>query len=394
MTLTSDQYLRYARHLTLPEFGVAGQEKLLKAAVLLIGAGGLGSPLALYLAAAGVGRIGIMDFDVVDVSNLQRQVMHRTQDIGTSKAQSAKRAINELNPGVQVELYEEGITSANALQIVAKYDIVIDGTDNFPTRDLVNDACVMLVKVNIYGSIYRFEGQATVFDARRNAAGVTAGPCYRCLYPEPPPPGEVPSCSEGGVLGVLPGMIAMIQATEAIKIITGIGTSLVGRFLRYDAMNMSIRELKLRKDPTCPLCSAHPTITQLVDYEQFCGLKRGESAESAESGEPEAREMTVQEYAALREAGTEHLLLDVREPFELGICQIDGNVNIPLGQLPQRLGEIEAWKNRLIVSQCKSGRRSMVAMEKLKKLGFTKVVNLAGGILAWADEIDESMAQY
>ncbi len=394
MTLTSDQYLRYARHLTLPEFGVAGQEKLLKSAVLLIGAGGLGSPLALYLAAAGVGRIGIMDFDVVDVSNLQRQVMHRTQDIGTSKAQSAKRAIKELNPGVQVELYEEGITSANALQIVAKYDIVIDGTDNFPTRYLVNDACVMLGKVNIYGSIYRFEGQATVFDARRNAAGATAGPCYRCLYPEPPPPGEVPSCSEGGVLGVLPGMIAMIQATEAIKIITGIGTSLVGRFLRYDAMNMSIRELKLRKDPTCPLCSAHPTITQLIDYDQFCGLKRGESAGSAESGEPEEREMTVQEYAALREAGTEHLLLDVREPFELGICQIDGNVNIPLGQLPQRLGEIEAWKDRLIVSQCKSGRRSMVALEKLKKHGFTKVVNLAGGILAWADEIDESMAQY
>ena len=337
MALTSDQYLRYARHLTLPEFGEAGQEKLLKASVLLIGAGGLGSPLALYLAAAGVGRLGIMDFDVVDVSNLQRQIMHRTQDVGTSKAKSAQRAITDLNPGVKIDLYEEGITSANALQIIAKYDIVIDGTDNFPTRYLVNDACVMLGKVNIYGSIYRFEGQATVFDAKK-------GPCYRCLYPEPPPSGEVPSCSEGGVLGVLPGMIAMIQATEAVKVITGIGRSLVGRFLRYDALNMTIRELKLRKDPTCPVCSAKPTITALIDYEQFCGLKRGESEA------PAAREISVREYADIRDAGTDHLLLDVREPFELGICQIEGNVNIPLGQLPQRLAEIGAWKDKLVVS--------------------------------------------
>jgi molybdopterin/thiamine biosynthesis adenylyltransferase/rhodanese-related sulfurtransferase len=381
MSLTSDQYLRYARHLTLPEFGVEGQEKLLKASILLIGAGGLGSPLAMYLAAAGVGRIGVMDFDVVDVSNLQRQIMHRTQDVGTSKAQSAKRAITELNPGVQVEIYEEGITSANALQIVAKYDIVIDGTDNFPTRYLVNDACVMLGKVNIYGSIYRFEGQATVFDAKK-------GPCYRCLYPEPPPPGEVPSCSEGGVLGVLPGMIAMIQATEAIKVITGIGRTLVGRFLRYDALNMTIRELKLRKDPSCPLCSATPSITKLIDYEQFCGLKRGEGAEEV------VREMSVSEYSALREAGTEHLLLDCREPFELGICQIDGNVNIPLGQIAQRLDELAPWKGKLIVSQCKSGRRSMKALETLKKHGFTNVVNLEGGILAWADEIDQSLSSY
>ena len=383
MALSSDQYLRYARHLTLPEFGEAGQEKLLNSSVLLIGAGGLGSPLALYLAAAGVGRLGIMDFDVVDVSNLQRQIMHRTQDVGTSKAKSAQRAITDLNPGVKVDLYEEGITSANALQIIAKYDIVIDGTDNFPTRYLVNDACVMLGKVNIYGSIYRFEGQATVFDAKK-------GPCYRCLYPEPPPPGEVPSCSEGGVLGVLPGMIAMIQATEAVKVITGIGRSLVGRFLRYDALNMTIRELKLRKDPTCPVCSAKPTITQLIDYEQFCGLKRGESEGEAE----QAREMSVREYADLREAGTEHLLLDVREPFELGICQIEGNVNIPLGQLPQRLAEISAWKGKLVVSQCKSGRRSMKALETLKKHGFTNVVNLEGGILAWGEEIDQSISAY
>ena len=383
MALSSDQYLRYARHLTLPEFGEAGQEKLLNSSVLLIGAGGLGSPLALYLAAAGVGRLGIMDFDVVDVSNLQRQIMHRTQDVGTSKAKSAQRAIADLNPGVKVDLYEEGITSANALQIIAKYDIVIDGTDNFPTRYLVNDACVMLGKVNIYGSIYRFEGQATVFDAKK-------GPCYRCLYPEPPPPGEVPSCSEGGVLGVLPGMIAMIQATEAVKVITGIGRSLVGRFLRYDALNMTIRELKLRKDPTCPVCSATPTITQLIDYEQFCGLKRGESEGAAD----EAREISVREYADIRDAGTEHLLLDVREPFELGICQIEGNVNIPLGQLPQRLAEIGAWKNKLVVSQCKSGRRSMKALETLKKHGFTNVVNLEGGILAWGQEIDQAISAY
>ena len=383
MPLTSDQYLRYARHLTLPEFGEAAQQKLLGSSVLLIGAGGLGSPLALYLAAAGVVRIGIMDFDVVDVSNLQRQIIHRTQDVGTSKAKSAKRGINDLNPDVAVEVYEEGITSANALTIIAKYDIVIDGTDNFPTRYLVNDACVLLGKVNIYGSIYRFEGQATVFDAK-------VGPCYRCLYPEPPSPGEVPSCSEGGVLGVLPGIIAMIQATEAIKVLTGVGKPLIGRFLRYDAMNMEFRQLKLRKDPSCPICSANRTIHELIDYEQFCGLKRGES----ESAPSEQLEISVQDYAALRDGGTEHLLLDVREPFELGICQIEGNVNIPLGQLPNRLGELAAWKDKLVISQCKSGRRSMKALETLKKHGFTKVLNLEGGILAWGEEVDPSISAY
>jgi adenylyltransferase/sulfurtransferase len=383
MTLTSDQYLRYARHLTLPEFGEAGQEKLLRASVLLIGAGGLGSPLALYLAAAGIGRIGIMDFDVVDLSNLQRQVMHRTQDVGTPKARSAKRAINDLNPGVQVDTYEEGITAANALDIIRRYDVVIDGTDNFPTRYLVNDACVMLGKVNIYGSIYRFEGQATVFDPRH-------GPCYRCLYPEPPSPGEVPSCAEGGVLGVLPGMIAMIQATEAIKAITGIGKPLTGRFLRYDALTMSWRELKLRKDPACPVCGAKPTITRLIDYEQFCGLKRsdGEAAPAEDIG------LSVADYARLREAGTDHLLLDVREPFELGICQIEGNLNIPLGQVPSRLGELAAWKDKLVVCQCKSGRRSLKALETLKKHGFRQVRNLDGGILAWGEEIDPAITAY
>jgi adenylyltransferase/sulfurtransferase len=389
MPLTSDQYLRYARHLTLPEFGEAGQQKLLKASVLLIGAGGLGSPLALYLAAAGVGRLGIMDFDVVDVSNLQRQVIHRTQDVGTSKAKSAKRGVQDLNPGCQVDIYEEGITSANALEIIGKYDIVIDGTDNFPTRYLVNDACVFLNKVNIYGSIYRFEGQATVFDARKGADGKRNGPCYRCLYPEPPPPGEVPSCAEGGVLGVLPGTIAMIQATEAIKVISGMGRSLAGRFLRYDAMNMSFRELKLRPDPACPVCSANPTITQLIDYQQFCGMGRGDNAVSTEN-----LEITVAAYAELRESGKEHLLLDVREPFELGICQIDGNLNIPLGQLPNRLNELSAWKNKLIIAQCKSGRRSMKALETLKKHGFTNVLNLEGGILGWGQDIDPSITAY
>ena len=389
MPLTSDQYLRYARHLTLPEFGEAGQQKLLKASVLLIGAGGLGSPLALYLAAAGVGRLGIMDFDVVDVSNLQRQVIHRTQDVGTSKAKSAKRGVQDLNPGCQVDIYEEGITSANALEIIGKYDIVIDGTDNFPTRYLVNDACVFLNKVNIYGSIYRFEGQATVFDARKGPDGKRNGPCYRCLYPEPPPPGEVPSCAEGGVLGVLPGTIAMIQATEAIKVISGMGRSLAGRFLRYDAMNMTFRELKLRPDPSCPVCSAKPTITQLIDYQQFCGMGRGESAVSTEN-----LEITPAAYAELRESGKEHLLLDVREPFELGICQIDGNLNIPLGQLPNRLSELTAWKNKLIIAQCKSGRRSMKALETLKKHGFTNVLNLEGGILAYGQDIDPSITAY
>ena len=389
MPLTSDQYLRYARHLTLPEFGEVGQQKLLKASVLLIGAGGLGSPLALYLAAAGIGRLGIMDFDVVDVSNLQRQVIHRTQDVGTSKAKSAKRGVQDLNPGCQVDIYEEGITSANALEIIGKYDIVIDGTDNFPTRYLVNDACVFLNKVNIYGSIYRFEGQATVFDARKGPDGKRNGPCYRCLYPEPPPPGEVPSCAEGGVLGVLPGTIAMIQATEAIKVISGMGRSLAGRFLRYDAMNMSFRELKLRPDPSCPVCSANPTITQLIDYQQFCGMGRGESAVSTEN-----LEITPAAYAELRESGKEHLLLDVREPFELGICQIDGNLNIPLGQLPNRLSELTAWKNKLIIAQCKSGRRSMKALETLKKHGFTNVLNLEGGILAYGQDIDPSITAY
>ncbi len=388
MPLTSDQYLRYARHLSLPEFGEVGQEKLLQSSVLLIGAGGLGSPLALYLAAAGVGRLGIMDFDVVDVSNLQRQIIHRTQDVGTSKAKSARRGVNDLNPATVVEIYEEGITSANALEIIAKYDIVIDGTDNFPTRYLVNDAAVMLGKVNIYGSIYRFEGQATVFDSRKGADGERNGPCYRCLVPEPPPPGEVPSCAEGGVLGVLPGIIAMIQATEAVKILTGIGKPLTGRLMLYDALNMAFRERRLRKDPQCPVCSRNPTVTALIDYQQFCGMGRGEDQPM------DALEIDVHAYQAIRDAKKEHLLLDVREEHELRICQIEGNRNVPLGQLPARLNELAGWKDKLVVCQCKSGRRSMKALETLAKHGFTNVVNLKGGILAWGEEIDPSISAY
>ncbi|MCS6969895.1 MAG: molybdopterin-synthase adenylyltransferase MoeB [Planctomycetota bacterium] len=379
MALTPSQCQRYARHLALPEFGVAAQEKLLASSVLLIGAGGLGSPLALYLAAVGIGRLGIVDYDVVDVSNLQRQVIHRTADVGTPKARSAARAIRDLNPEVRVEIYEEGISSANALQLIANYDVVIDGTDNFPTRYLVNDACVLLNKVNIYGSIYRFEGQATVFDPRPGSDGARRGPCYRCLYPQPPAPGEVPSCAEGGVLGVLPGAIAMIQATEAIKILAGIGRPLVGRLLRYDALAMQWRELKIRRDRACPLCGDRPTISQLIDYEGFCGMRRGEDGSAA------IGELSPAEYEALRARGEEHLLLDVREPFELAICQIEGNVNIPLGQLPQRLHEIAAWKHRLVVCQCKSGRRSLKAAETLRRHGFTRVVNLSGGILAWGE---------
>ena len=381
MTMRSDQYQRYARHLTLPEFGEEAQEKLLNSSILLIGAGGLGSPLALYLAAAGIGRIGIMDFDVVDMSNLQRQVIHRMQDIGTSKARSAERGIKDINPDVEVEVYEEGINSGNAMEIIGKYDIVVDGTDNFPTRYLVNDACVMLGKVNIYGSIYRFEGQATVFDAKN-------GPCYRCLYPEPPDPGMVPSCAEGGVLGILPGYIAMIQATETIKMLTGIGKPLVGRFIRYDALNAETRELKLRKDPECPICGPNPSITELIDYEQFCGLTRGD-----DNG-LDIKKINVDDYADMRDDEEEHLLLDVREDHELKICELEGTVHIPLGQINQRLDEISAWKDKPVIIICKTGQRSMKAAETLMKKGFTDVANLEGGIIAWSEEIDNSIPVY
>ena len=381
MPLTAEDYQRYARHLTLPEFGEAAQEKLKNSSVLLIGAGGLGSPLALYLAAVGVGRLGIMDFDVVDVSNLQRQVIHRTQDVGINKAQSAKRGVQDLNPSVAVDTYETGISSANALEVIEKYDIVIDGTDNFPTRYLVNDACVKLGKVNIYGSIYRFEGQATVFDAAN-------GPCYRCLYPEPPEPGMMPSCAEGGVLGILPGTIAMIQATEAIKVLTGIGETMVGRFLRYDALRAEFRTLKLRKDPQCPVCSKTAEDIQLIDYEQFCGLRGGEAQEV------NIGRLSVSDYADWRDEGCEHLLLDVREEFELKISKFDNSVDIPLGQIAKRWQELDGWQDKNVVVTCKSGQRSLRAIATLQKNGFTKLHNLEGGIVAWVNDIDPSLSTY
>jgi molybdopterin/thiamine biosynthesis adenylyltransferase/rhodanese-related sulfurtransferase/molybdopterin converting factor small subunit len=376
--LAHAEVLRYSRHLLLPEVGVEGQRKLKAARVLTIGAGGLGSPLSLYLAAAGVGTIGIVDFDVVDLTNLQRQIVHGTATLGTPKLESAKARLTDLNPNVNVETYEARLTSENALDIIREYDIVVDGTDNFPTRYLVNDACVLLGKPNVYGSIFRFEGQASVFYAKE-------GPCYRCLYSEPPPPGLVPSCAEGGVLGVLPGIIGSIQALETIKLIIGAGDSLIGRLVLFDALKLRFRELKLRKDPDCPICGTKPTIHELIDYEAFCGI----GAEPDYSG----LEITVEEFRKEREAkGDALVLIDVREPHEWEIAHIAGARLIPLGQLPDRLGELDGHAE--IVTQCHKGSRSMKALEILRGAGFGKVRNLAGGIDAWAQRIEPGMARY
>jgi len=376
--LAHAEVLRYSRHLLLPEVGVEGQRKLKAARVLTIGAGGLGSPLSLYLAAAGVGTIGIVDFDVVDLTNLQRQIVHGTATLGTPKLESAKARLTDLNPNVNVETYEARLTSENALDIIREYDIVVDGTDNFPTRYLVNDACVLLGKPNVYGSIFRFEGQASVFYAEE-------GPCYRCLYSEPPPPGLVPSCAEGGVLGVLPGIIGSIQALETIKLIIGAGDSLIGRLVLFDALKLRFRELKLRKDPDCPICGTKPTIHELIDYEAFCGI----GAEPDYSG----LEITVEEFRKEREAkGDALVLIDVREPHEWEIAHIAGARLIPLGQLPDRLGELDGHAE--IVTQCHKGSRSMKALEILRGAGFGKVRNLAGGIDAWAQRIEPGMARY
>ncbi len=376
--LAHAEVLRYSRHLLLPEVGVEGQRKLKAARVLTIGAGGLGSPLSLYLAAAGVGTIGIVDFDVVDLTNLQRQIVHGTATLGTSKLESAKARLTDLNPNVNVETHEARLTSENALDIIREYDIVVDGTDNFPTRYLVNDACVLLGKPNVYGSIFRFEGQASVFYAKE-------GPCYRCLYSEPPPPGLVPSCAEGGVLGVLPGIIGSIQALETIKLIIGAGDSLIGRLVLFDALKLRFRELKLRKDPDCPICGRNPTIHELIDYEAFCGI----GAEPDYSG----LEITVEEFRKEREAkGDDLVLIDVREPHEWEIAHIDGARLIPLGQLPDRIGELDGHAE--IVTQCHKGSRSMKALEILRGAGFGKVRNLAGGIDAWAQRIEPGMARY
>ncbi len=378
--LTPDEIKRYSRHLILPEVGVDGQQKLKAAKVLLIGAGGLGSPAGLYLAAAGVGRLGIVDFDAVDFSNLQRQILHGTSDVGRSKLASAKDRLLAINPELEVDTFETALTSKNALDLFRDYDVVVDGTDNFPTRYLVNDACVLLGKPNAYGSIFRFEGQASVF-------AVPGGPCYRCLYPEPPPPGLVPSCAEGGVLGVLPGVIGTIQATEAIKLILGVGQPLVGRLLLYDAFTMKFRELKLRRDPACPVCGDHPTVTALIDYDQFCGVAPAAAAPVAET--------TVTELKARIDRGDRLFILDVREPNEFQICRIPGTTLIPLGELPRRLNELPQGPDAPdIVVHCKMGGRSAKAVRQLTEKGFTRVQNLKGGILEWIDKVDPTQAKY
>jgi adenylyltransferase/sulfurtransferase len=379
--LSREEMLRYSRHLLLPEVGVEGQKRLKAASVLLIGAGGLGSPLGLYLAAAGVGRIGLVDFDVVDSSNLQRQIIHGTKDVGRPKLASAKERIEDVNPNVAVTTHETRLSSENALGIIADYDIVIDGTDNFPTRYLVNDACVLSRKPNVYGSIFRFEGQASVF-----ATG--EGPCYRCLYPEPPPPGLVPSCAEGGVLGVLPGIVGTIQANEALKLILGKGEPLIGRLLLFDALKMKFREFRVRKNPECPVCGSSPTITGLIDYEEFCGVPAaGAAAPAAREGE-----ISVLDLKARFERGERVVLVDVREPYEAQICSIPGARLIPLREIPSRMGELDPSQE--IVVHCRTGQRSERAAAFLKDHGFRSVLNLRGGIDAWARDVDPTMARY
>jgi adenylyltransferase/sulfurtransferase len=380
--LTTDELSRYARHLILPEVGMEGQQKLKAAKVLCVGTGGLGSPLAFYLAAAGIGTLGLVDFDVVDASNLQRQIIHSTKDIGRKKLDSAAEKLTALNPALNVVKHETMLTSANALEILKDYDVVADGTDNFPTRYLVNDACVLLGKPNAYGSIFRFEGQASVFATKD-------GPCYRCLYPEPPPPGLVPSCAEGGVLGILPGLVGVIQATEVIKLILGKGTPLIGRLLLVDSLNMKFRELKLRKNRECPVCGDNPTVTALIDYQNFCGMVPETPQEAnVKNGIPQ---ITVKELKSRIDAGEDVQLIDVREPYEYQIAQIGGKL-IPQNDVPQRLNEID--RNREVVVHCRSGARSQRIAEFLKQAGYERVVNLAGGILAWSDEIDPKVQKY
>jgi sulfur-carrier protein adenylyltransferase/sulfurtransferase len=378
--LSKEEVLRYSRHLIMPEVGMDGQLKLKAAKVLLVGAGGLGAPLGMYLAAAGIGRIGIVDFDTVDFTNLQRQIIHGTKDVGRKKLDSAAETMQDINPYVQIDKYEVPLTSENALEIIREYDMVIDGTDNFPTRYLVNDACVLLKKPNVYGSIFRFEGQATVF-------AYEDGPCYRCLYPEPPPPGLVPSCAEGGVLGILPGMIGIVQATEAVKLILGTGEPLVGRLVLYDALAMRFRELKLRRNPECPVCGDHPTVTKLIDYQEFCGFGRGEEPVVETTGDIEPTEVKQK-----IDRGDNFVLIDVREPHEYQICNIPSARLIPLGELPKRVNELNTADE--IVAHCKSGMRSAKAVEFLKQAGFKRVRNMKGGILAWSDKVDPSVPKY
>jgi adenylyltransferase/sulfurtransferase len=385
--LSHDEIRRYSRHLIMPEIGVDGQRRLKAARVLCVGAGGLGSPASLYLAAAGVGTLGLVDFDTVDYSNLQRQILYSSSDVGRRKLEAAAERLSGLNPDVRVRTHEMPLKSSNALEIFRDYDVIVDGADNFPTRYLVNDACVLLGKPNAYGSIFRFDGQASVFAA-------PGGPCYRCLYPEPPPPGLVPSCAEGGVLGVLPGIVGTIQATEAIKLITGAGETLAGRLLLFDALRMTFRTLKLRRDPECPVCGDNPTVTALIDYEQFCGITPAVRAGAAPSLAPEF-EISVEELQERRARGDRIWVLDVREPREFDICRIPGSTLIPLGELPKRLNELpSAAEAPEIVVHCKSGVRSAKAVNLLRDQGVTRAKNLTGGILAWIDRIDPTLPRY
>ncbi len=384
--LRPDQFDRYRRHLNLPEFGLEGQKRLLEGAVLLIGAGGLGCPTAQYLAAAGVGRIGLVDDDVVSASNLQRQILYATADVGRPKVEVASERLSALNPDVRIERHATRLDSGNALALFADYDVIVDGTDNFPTRYLTNDACVLLGKPNVHGSIFRFEGQASVFDSTR-------GPCYRCLYPEPPPPGAVPSCAEGGVLGILPGTVALVQATETVKLLTGIGDTLVGRLLHYDALEMAWREFKMQKDPDCPICGSQPTIDALIDYEGFCGMP-------AREGTPEAeiRQCTAIDFARrraeARTRGDELFLLDVREADEVETARIEGAHWIPLGELEARVGELLSQKDRPFVVHCHHGGRSEKAVRLLLERGFARAENLDGGIEAWSLTVDPGVPRY
>jgi molybdopterin/thiamine biosynthesis adenylyltransferase/rhodanese-related sulfurtransferase len=383
--LTNEEVQRYSRHLIMPEVGMEGQLKLKASRVLCVGTGGLGSPLAMYLAATGVGTLGLVDFDVVDASNLHRQVIHHTKDIGRAKLESAEEKVQGINPNVSVRKFETKLTSANALDILKQFDVIVDGTDNFPTRYLINDACVLSGKPNVYGSIFRFEGQASVFATKD-------GPCYRCVYPEPPPPGMVPSCAEGGVLGILPGLVGLIQATETIKLILGAGEPLIGRLLLVDALAMRFREMKLRKNPECPVCGKNPTITQLIDYEEFCRLRQNETRpEEKRTMRNALPEMTVEELKLRMDAKDDFVLLDVREPNEYQICNL-GGVLMPMGDVPKRQQELDPEKH--IVVHCRSGVRSGKVVDFLRQQGFEKVQNLAGGILAWADRIDRSMPKY
>lgn len=377
--LSNDEILRYSRHLIMPEVGMAGQQKLKAARVLCIGAGGLGSPLALYLAAAGVGTLGLVDFDVVDITNLQRQILHTVDDVGRPKLDSAAEKLAAVNPLIDVQKFETRLTSQNAFELIREFDVIADGTDNFPTRYLVNDACVLSGKPNVYASIFRFEGQASVF-ATKN------GPCYRCLYPEPPPPGLVPSCAEGGVLGILPGLLGIIQATEVIKLVLGSGEPLIGRLLLVDALGMRFRELRLRKNPECPVCGTTPTLRELIDYNQFCGI-RGEEGTMTSN----LQEIQPEELKARLDRGDDIFVLDVREPHEYQICNLGGHL-IPLNDLPARLHELDS--SREIVAHCRSGVRSAKAVTLLRQAGFGKVQNLAGGILAWSDKVDPSLPKY